>query len=194
MLYGIDIVLNGYIWYGKLNGQCIGCIIFEFDDDDLKKVMEWQLLVYGLCCMYVVLNGFVWVLGWVSGDIVLFDLVIEEWVVYQLLKGLNLLFYVFNIEFEMGYVWVCGMGIDLLLCFDFESKMFIEYNLLIRVIYMCEFEFDDEGYVWIVNLNWLMCYIENGMGLVIWLLLLYIELMFLMLVFEIVVSGGCQVF
>lgn len=82
MFYGLDyLFVDGMIWYLKLNGNWIGRIDFSVEDGDIK---EWNLFFCGFCCLYVVFDGVVWVLGFGFGVFGKFDLESEMWIVYEL--------------------------------------------------------------------------------------------------------------
>ena len=85
--YGIDVAPNGHVFYTKLNGQRVGRIRPELDADDPDLIVEWKPPVHGPRRLHVAPDGIVWVPGWASGDIASFNEETEEWKVYDLPHG-----------------------------------------------------------------------------------------------------------
>jgi streptogramin lyase len=164
--YGIDVAPNGHVFYTKLNGQRVGRIIPDLDDDDPDKIVEWKPPVHGPRRLHVAPDGIVWVPGWASGDFASFNEETEEWKVYELPHGPDALPYALNINPANGDVWITGTGTDSMVRFDPKTEEFVEYRMPTRVTYTREIEFDDEGNIWTSNSNGPTRHIENGYGAV----------------------------
>ena len=163
--YGISVSpKDGTIWYTKLNGNRIGRIDPTVEGGN---VTEWEPPFRGPRRLHVAPNGMVWVPGFGSGVIGMFNPDTEEWTVHDLPDSMNQIPYALNIHPQTGEIWVCGTGNDTMLRYNPETDKMTEFRMPSRVTYTREVEFAPDGSVWVCNSNYPIRHTERGKGSVI---------------------------
>lgn len=163
MPYGIDVnPKDGSVWYVKLNAHRIGRI-----DPDTFEMREFDTPEVGPRRPRFGPNGFLWIPGFDTGDLLRFNPQTEEFKTYPLptlAPGEYETPYAVNVHPETGLVWITSNMSDRIFSFDPEDETFTSYPLPTRVSFLRDLVFTEDGKICSSNSNLPAYAIEGGLG------------------------------
>jgi streptogramin lyase len=163
MPYGIDVnPTDGSIWYVKLYANKIGRI-----DPETFEIREIDTPAAGPRRPRFAPDGIMWIPAFDIGALLRFDPKTEKFKTYPLptlAPGEYETPYAINVHPQTGLVWITSNMSDRIFSFDPKTEEFTSYPLPMRVNYLRDLVFTQDGKICSSNSNLPAYGIEGGLG------------------------------